>query len=891
MKVIDVDLTFQRVTDDGAVTTNDITTADILLTNQSGSNNADAGNLYFIESGTGWGSGVTGFRFHHDGSTNLLTLQAGNTSTVTDVLSIERDTADVGIGTVAPTARLHIASDATTTGESLTVENGSSETTLQLLDDGTFKLPKYGAGTFTGTLAKTLAVDSSGNVIEVDAVGTIDGSGTANFISKWSDTDILTDSVMYEDNSKIGIGTGAVEPSEALEVVGNVEAEEFIGDLRGSVLFKAEAGENIDKGEVVYISGISGNTTIVSLADANDAAKMPAFGVAAETITSGNPIDIYTFGILTGIDTSTPGFSLGDSLYVSTVAGILVNAAPILESSQIQKIAKVTKVHASQGSIFIAGAGRSNATPNLNQGRLFVGNASFQTVADDTVYIDIANSKVGINQTSPGHTLEVIGAGNTESTSTLSIQNSDNDDMLRVKDDGKLFLGNYGNNTFTGTVEKYLAVDLNGNVIEDDGVASPSEALSVYNSVGATSVGTSGATLFIDTEGFNSSATVFNLTSNVITVSADIRAYVSYTSAYASPTSTRTSVVAFVEVSTDGGSNWNEVDGSRSFAYVRQGTSNDDSSSAGSFIRTTSSGDKYRLRAISAVGSVQTVAEGTSFNIMDLKGGQQGPEGPQGGVDGTGTTSFLPKWSDSDTLTNSIVFEDGTNTRIGVNQSTPDSTLHVKGTTDDGTTNIFKFNNNTDIDRLYMNGAGRLHLETDNTILMQLNRPGEQSVLNFQNNSNEGAIGYAGNGSIRFSTGIVQRSSTEFDFAIGQGTGTFEASTKALTVRQGQQIQFNAYGAGANENDHEYLLGVDSSGNVVEINEERGSFSGTTDFSGRISLSHGLGVTPTMVQITMDDNGGTVAGNISVTTKSSSTVSLRSSNTSTTISGYYIVSA
>ena len=891
MKVIDVDLTFQRVTDDGAVTTNDITTADILLTNQSGSNNADAGNLYFIESGTGWGSGVTGFRFHHDGSTNLLTLQAGNTSTVTDVLSIERDTADVGIGTVAPTARLHIASDATTTGESLTVENGSSETTLQLLDDGTFKLPKYGAGTFTGTLAKTLAVDSSGNVIEVDAVGTIDGSGTANFISKWSDTDILTDSVMYEDNSKIGIGTGAVEPSEALEVVGNVEAEEFIGDLRGSVLFKAEAGENIDKGEVVYISGISGNTTIVSLADANDAAKMPAFGVAAETITSGNPIDIYTFGILTGIDTSTPGFSVGDSLYVSTIAGILVNAAPILESSQIQKIAKVTKVHASQGSIFIAGAGRSNAVPNLNQGRLFVGNSSFQTVADDTVYIDIANSKVGINQTSPGHTLEVIGAGNTESTSTLSIQNSDNDDMLRVKDDGKLFLGNYGNNTFTGTVEKYLAVDTNGNVIEDDGVASPSEALSVYNSVGATSVGTSGATLFIDTEGFNSSATVFNLTSNVITVSADIRAYVSYTSAYASPTSTRTSVVAFVEVSTDGGSNWNEVDGSRSFAYVRQGTSNDDSSSAGSFIRTTSSGDKYRLRAISAVGSVQTVAEGTSFNIMDLKGGQQGPEGPQGGVDGTGTTSFLPKWSDSDTLTNSIVFEDGTNTRIGVNQTTPDSTLHVKGTTDDGTTNIFKFNNNTDIDRLYMNGAGRLHLETDNTILMQLNRPGEQSVLNFQNNSNEGAIGYAGNGSIRFSTGIVQRSSTEFDFAIGQGTGTFEASTKALTIKQGQQIQFNQYGAGAYDATPSAILGVDSSGNVVEINEERGSFSGTTDFSGRISLSHGLGVTPTMVQITMDDNGGTVAGNISVTTKSSSTVSLRSSNTSTTISGYYIVSA
>ena len=69
-----------------------------------------------------------------------------------------------------------------------------------------------------------------------------------------------------------------------LEVVGNVEADEFIGDLRGAVLFKAQAGEALTKGEVVYISGISGNTTIVSKADANDSTKMPAFGLSAETV-------------------------------------------------------------------------------------------------------------------------------------------------------------------------------------------------------------------------------------------------------------------------------------------------------------------------------------------------------------------------------------------------------------------------------------------------------------------------------------------------------------------------------------------------------------------------------------------------------------------------------
>ena len=54
---------------------------------------------------------------------------------------------------------------------------------------GVIKFNTYGSGTHTGTLAKTLGVDSSGNIIEVDAAsGGVDGSGTANYISKWSAT-------------------------------------------------------------------------------------------------------------------------------------------------------------------------------------------------------------------------------------------------------------------------------------------------------------------------------------------------------------------------------------------------------------------------------------------------------------------------------------------------------------------------------------------------------------------------------------------------------------------------------------------------------------------------------------------------------------------------------
>ena len=183
-------------------------------------------------------------------------------------------------------------------------------------------------------------------------------------------------------NTDVGFGDfSASEPSEALEVQGKIEVSgansEFIGDLRGAIRFNAKAGEALSKGDVVYISGISGNTPVVMKADANDSAKMPAFGLAFDAASLNASVEIVTFGTLAGLNTSTPGFSLGDTLYVSTTPGQLTNTAPTGESSLIQNIGKVQRVD-SNGSIKVGGAGRSNATPNLNRGSLFVGNATNQ---------------------------------------------------------------------------------------------------------------------------------------------------------------------------------------------------------------------------------------------------------------------------------------------------------------------------------------------------------------------------------------------------------------------------------------------------------------------------------------------------------------------------------
>jgi len=162
-----------------------------------------------------------------------------------------------------------------------------------------------------------------------------------------------------------------------------VTGAEFIGNLRGANLMKAQAGEALTKGDVVYISGVSGNVPIVSKADADDSVKMAAVGLANATVSLNAQVDILTFGQMTNINTTQNiggTWIEGDSLFVDTTAGQLTKVQPSGESSQVQKIGKIEKVHASTGIILIQGAGRSNATPNLDDGKIFIGDASNYSV-------------------------------------------------------------------------------------------------------------------------------------------------------------------------------------------------------------------------------------------------------------------------------------------------------------------------------------------------------------------------------------------------------------------------------------------------------------------------------------------------------------------------------
>jgi hypothetical protein len=137
---------------------------------------------------------------------------------------------------------------------------------LRISTAGAIRFLNYGSGTNTGTVAYNLAVDSSGNVIET-AGGVVDGSGTANYIPKWSDSNTIGNSVIYESSSNIGIGT--TSPGAKLEVNGSFRAttKSFIIDHPTKENKKLQYGVLEGPEHSIYVRGKLTNTNVIQLPD------------------------------------------------------------------------------------------------------------------------------------------------------------------------------------------------------------------------------------------------------------------------------------------------------------------------------------------------------------------------------------------------------------------------------------------------------------------------------------------------------------------------------------------------------------------------------------------------------------------------------------------------
>ena len=174
-------------------------------------------------------------------------------------------------------------------------------------------------------------------------------------------------------------------------------------------LVRNESGSTIARGTPVYITGYASGRPTVAPADASNPAKMPAIGLAYEQIPNNSNGSVVAIGIAKQIDTST--YTVGQTLYVGATPGALTTTAPSGEGNLIQNLGKVTDV-AVNGRVLVLGPGRTNAVPNLNSGRIFLGNVSNQAVAttldtsvvpeNTNLYYTDARSRLAISVTDSG---------------------------------------------------------------------------------------------------------------------------------------------------------------------------------------------------------------------------------------------------------------------------------------------------------------------------------------------------------------------------------------------------------------------------------------------------------------------------------------------------------
>lgn len=170
------------------------------------------------------------------------------------------------------------------------------------------------------------------------------------------------------------------------------EAGEMIVMGRDSV-FRARntSGGTITKGQVVYVTGSTGNAPNISLAKADSLTTLAStIGVVAQTSIANNGYGLVKItGVVENFNTST--FTAGDVVFASTsTAGALINIKPIYPYYQ-KYIGIVLNSGVGNGSLLI------NTAP-------FNGGAEVGTTASTYVF----GGNVGIG-TTPGATLDVNG--------------------------------------------------------------------------------------------------------------------------------------------------------------------------------------------------------------------------------------------------------------------------------------------------------------------------------------------------------------------------------------------------------------------------------------------------------------------------------------------------
>jgi hypothetical protein len=189
---------------------------------------------------------------------------------------------------------------------------------------------------------------------------TVSGSGTV-----WTiDNGVVTDAKVASgiDAAKISSGTVSNTEFDYLDGLTSdiMQVNVYDTDIDG-IVDKAErieitvrnsTGSTLTKGEVVYLSGATGNRPNAVLADAStEATSSKTIGLIVANIANNADGQVAVNGTLHDLDTSA--FTAGDSLWLSETAGAVQANTPPAEPAHAVFVGWVARAHPTQGRVVI----------------------------------------------------------------------------------------------------------------------------------------------------------------------------------------------------------------------------------------------------------------------------------------------------------------------------------------------------------------------------------------------------------------------------------------------------------------------------------------------------------------------------------------------------------
>ncbi len=407
---------------------------DITITNANGGNPTDAGSLYFTEAAGVWGSTQYGFRINQQGTSNYLNFQSANTTTVRDILTLARDTGNVGIGTTSPSFKLEVTGNAKVSSN-FYIGNVDAVTT-----------------------ATEVLVRQSDRVRGITPANLINASG-GPYLPLAGGTMTGTNGVVLPDNFKLNLGL-----SSDLQIY-HSGAHSFIDGSNGAGSLYIRPGS----GGTIQLETTSGTDMIVAAA-------------SAVTLYSSGNSKLSTGAVSVGTATTTGG-TLIDG-WITTTQANATNDATVATTAFVQNL--ISTIPA--GLVFQGTWNADTNTPTLANGTGTTGHFYIVSTEGSTNLDGITDWKVGdwavfveqgatdawekvdnssvLDGSGTGQTVALWGGSGTSNTLT--------DAPITVSSNNTTFAGNIttSGNSLHISSRKFIARDGNGTGLFADDATS-----------------------------------------------------------------------------------------------------------------------------------------------------------------------------------------------------------------------------------------------------------------------------------------------------------------------------------------------------------------------------------------------------------------------------------